>query len=164
MDDSYASWRTTSTFLFTRHVSTSLPLNSLIVFNDTSSALQFVTCGIQGSSKIAFHEVLSVFETKVWTSLVAVMLLTSYAIAKLSVAIRNRNIFSAIYSILKFLLEQGDPFRDSLMQNEKVRWISAGSLLAGIVLSNAYKNDNIYRMVLGRNLLLYDSVDLLALK
>lgn len=90
------------------------------------------------------------------------MLITSFITAKLVVVVRKGRWKNELFAIAKVFLEQGDPFASGQLQDSKVRWIVSGILLVGIVISNAYKNDNVYKMVLGRKTLYYDTISSLA--
>ncbi len=57
------------------------------------------------------------------------------------------------------LVEQRDPFPESLTKSSKFRYIIAGTLLAGVVLSNAYKSTNVYNIVRPKYIVPYDRVD-----
>ncbi len=58
--------------------------------------------------------------------------------------------FIMLQDMVKILVEQGNPFPDSVANHLRVKSIVAAILLAGIVLSNAYKNSNVYNMIFPR--------------
>lgn len=65
-------------------------------------------------------------------------------------------------TFLKVILEQGDPFPASVGNVTKFLVIIGLLLLMGIILSNAYKNTNVYNMVVPKRPLVYkDLKDLL---
>lgn len=54
-------------------------------------------------------------------------------------------------SLLKVILEQRNPFTDSFTTYDRAKLQLGMFLLAGIVVSNAYKNSNVYNMILPRS-------------
>lgn len=56
-------------------------------------------------------------------------------------------------------MEQGDPFPAHLGKNEKLRYILVGTFLAGVVISNAFKSENVYKIVLPRAEISYNNID-----
>lgn len=58
-------------------------------------------------------------------------------------------------SVLKVLWVQGDPFQPGIVKAKYCRITVGLFLLMGIVLSNAYKNTNVYNMVVQRQPILY---------
>lgn len=61
--------------------------------------------------------------------------------------------------ILKGVLEQGDPFSARFVKSSKLRWIIGTYLLAAVVLSNGYKNNNVYNMITSRKPLLIETLE-----
>lgn len=54
-------------------------------------------------------------------------------------------------------LEQGDPYRSSVSNEGRIWWFVGAFLLAGIVISNAYKNENVYNMIAPRKPIPYET-------
>lgn len=72
-----------------------------------------------------------------------------------------KNILSKTWHFVKAYLEQGGPFPENA--NQTSNFIAFASMLAATVLSNAYKNANVYNLVLPRPVLpLTDLTELLA--
>ncbi|CAL8121392.1 unnamed protein product [Orchesella dallaii] len=61
------------------------------------------------------------------------------------------NIKQYSLALLKVILEQGDPFPSEPLAATPIRLMVAAFMLVGIVLSNAYKNSNVYNMIAPRN-------------
>lgn len=120
---------------------------------DTIKSLRFMGCGRQGTSPIPFQELTNVFDMVTWLCIiftaltVPTLLRGSYGRIRLS---------SQTVSIFKMLVEQGGPFLDSVANKTRFRSVLGPLLLMGIVLSNAYKNTNIYNMVIPRKPVLYN--------
>lgn len=58
------------------------------------------------------------------------------------------NWLEKVVSIIKVLLEQGDPFPERFDKSKSFRFLMCGTLLGGLVLSNAFKSTNVYNIVL----------------
>lgn len=118
---------------------------------DPTGTLKFVSCGSRKRSQtLPFSELLVPFDVTTW-------FVTLASVAVLTIAIQtNRpvdftNHYGNFMSLLKVLLEQGNPFPRHILLSPKSRILSLIFLLVGIVLSNAYKNTNVYRMILPRH-------------
>lgn len=124
-------------------------------FQDQLSGLKFVGCGRRGLSTIPFSELTSIFDTWVW--LLLILSLSSVAI---SFRIDEKyNGWSHWLSLVKVLLEQGTPFLDTTISTLRAKWVAGSFLLIGIVVSNAYKNINLYHMVAPRKPIPYQFFD-----
>lgn len=90
--------------------------------------------------------------------MILVFTATSFAIWSIALPWKSAccGIAKQLFSIMKCLLEQGDPFVISAPTYRLLRVTLIGIFAACTVLSNAYKNDNIYRMVLPRTRLKYE--------
>lgn len=124
------------------------PFTATMDLND----LKFISCGKRGLEGAAYSELINVFDIYSW----ALIWVSSLAVS-LSISWRDKSGFvecflqafqNTLYSY-KMLLEQGGPFPISCMQPHKVttRWVAAFFFLAGIVISNAYKNTNVYNLI-----------------
>lgn len=115
-------------------------------FRDERSTLRFVGCGNRGFNSIPFHELTSIYDKWIWflifASTVAVLIPIKY--------LSKKNEISWI-SPLKLFLEQGDSFTENVLTTQRLRCVVGATLLMGVVLSNAYKNSNVYNMILPRN-------------
>ncbi|CAL8112179.1 unnamed protein product [Orchesella dallaii] len=114
--------------------------------NFEEEALEFITCGGGESGYISLIGYISAFDKWIWIWL---------AISGFASAIFLRKIFKqklrhsrkfvvdAIFMPLETFLEQGNGVHDIANRVSGVWLISTGWILAGIVLSNAYKGENI---------------------
>lgn len=115
---------------------------------DDMSALNFISCGERGLTPIPFSELTVVFDKIIW--LLIIITMVTILIPLRSLTKQNVGITSHIMSSVKLLLEQGNPFMACVSNDDRVRWIVGAFLLTGTVLSNAYKNANVYNMVAPR--------------
>lgn len=113
------------------------------------TGLRFVSCGRKRLSSIAFHELIYVFDHVVWT-----MILVSSATLAIFIKVMapNRTLLEVWLPTLKLLVEQGD----NLVDVERFRLVFCFFAISGVVLSNAYKNTNVYNMVTPRRPIPYE--------
>lgn len=115
--------------------------------------LKFVSCGERGFTSLAFSELLRVFDHNVWIMLVVSV--TTIACSLCGLLSENLHFFTAaLFTLTKALVEQSNPFSKRVMNNKKLRIILAVFLLACMVISNVYKNRNIYK-IKSREILVY---------
>ncbi|CAL8069489.1 unnamed protein product [Orchesella dallaii] len=148
-------------------------------FLDHRYSLKFVSCGRPATNTLAFSELISIFDTHTWVYLnvftVVVALLSSYGswvqkgeakghpqeIGTLSNYFHEYCIPSFL-SYFKVLVEQGDPITVSLFKIPFLRWIYLSFMAVGIVISTAYKNDNISMLTLPLQPIPYENFDQLV--
>lgn len=140
---------------FTPYVKGSLYFPYFI--QDEMSTLGFVSCGESKLSSLPFRELTSVFDGWIWLMLILTMIAVIIPLRSLSEVQVGSS--SSWLSPLKLFLEQGDPYLASVTNDRRMRWFIGTFLLAGIVLSNAYKNENIYNMITPRNPILYETLE-----
>lgn len=103
-------------------------------------------------TSIAFQELTSVFDGKTWLCIIFVTIIFSIWVHYYRA---SETMLTQIISVFKMFLEQGGPFARSVLSMKNRRCMIGLLLLMGVVLSNAYKNSNIYNMVIPRRPILY---------
>lgn len=128
------------------HVYTRYPIS------DLGKRLRFVSCGRRHLSSLPFLKLVSVFDWPIWVCVIVTTIVVPIPLCTLG---HSRN-FSITYrskhflSVIKVLLEQGNPFCVADKKSNKLKLIMSIFLLMGVVVSNAYKNSNVYTMVIPR--------------
>lgn len=120
--------------------------------------LRFVSCGYKGIEPFPFSEFVSIFDTSIWIWIPITVLVTSFSIVHLQPSSFTMIGLNCFYFI-KVLVEQGDPFPSKQLKIYRLRFVICGVLLAGIVLSNAYKSTNVYNIVTPRNSIPYRTIN-----
>lgn len=126
-----------------------------------SDTLNFVACGQKGLQQIAFTELFKVYEGLVWF----MILLTIVAVGCLSSMLAftnahktNECYWTSLLAAAQVLLEQGHGF-SSRIESFPVAKLALGPFLVmGIILSSAYKNDNVYNIALPREPIPYETL------
>lgn len=139
------------------------------ILNPISGSYRFVVCGIKGSEEMAFGELNNAYDKYVWGTLILVLCgvaLVWKLLVSVYINLYNKNLAhnlqrstfpGKLYSLLKILLEQGELTPDSAsLSNQKVKIFLGIVLTMCIVLSNGYKNVNVYKMVSPRQPLRYE--------
>lgn len=122
--------------------------------SDESTNIAFVSCGERAITPYPFRELINVFDIWIW-----ILILTSIIAVTLPlVAFSEMGLHPEILwlSPIKVLLEQGDPFPTRVVEEKRLSYVVISFLLAGIVLSNAYKNNNVYNMITPRRQVPYE--------
>lgn len=118
---------------------------------------QFVSCGTRTISSLAFNELFNIFDQWIWISIV----ITTLLISSITTLYSNRCKFGLfLHNCLsqgKVLLEQGDPYSERLHKATFLRLLLGSFLLVGVVLSNAYKNSNVYNLITPRKPLPFET-------
>lgn len=121
---------------------------------DELTSLKFVSCGKRGLASIPFEELTNVFDNWIW---ILILVSTVIVVVPLrATSTSGTRTWSHCISSIKVLLEQGDPFSSSVTSDKRLRFVIGLFLLAGIVLSNAYKNSNVYNMISPRRDIPYE--------
>lgn len=109
-----------------------------------NSDLRFISCRDATYSSFAFHELARVYEYPVW-----LMILVTFGVTiQVSKYIRSRS-HTCIF-LVKVALEQGDPMSNKLLKHRFSALVGVVVMLVGTVLTNGYKNANVYNMILPR--------------
>lgn len=113
--------------------------------------LHIVSCGSRGLEPNSFFQIMTVFDTQIWILLVVFTVLVIFC-SKHFIGISFK---ASMLSILKVLLEQGGPFPENKETVNKLKFLFCGTLLAGLVISNAFKSENVYNIVTPRKIISY---------
>lgn len=103
--------------------------------------LRFLACGRRGISALPWHEFVNVFDVWIWMAILYVIVAATgflHFVIGSDVPVVQFGL-----SVLKIIVEQSD----SVVESVKVRGGLASFILMGLVLSNAYKNSNVYNMI-----------------
>ncbi len=127
---------------------------------DNVNSLQFVACGDHGTSLLQFTAFIDVFDGYVWLFTIVTLVVGPIVLSCFSAGLNYlnfENICGYFMAILSFYLEKNDclPEKPLIL---KLQLIFVGYLFGALVLSGAYKNDNINRMIQPRPPLTYFSV------
>ncbi len=131
---------------------------SSLVVQNTFGTLRFITCGSKGLEPFPFVQFVSVFESCVWKWIFVTAVAVCFCVVHFAGrAFANSSII--IMCFVKVLLEQGDPFPQRLTNLTRLRYVVCGTLLAGLVISNAFKSTNVYNIVSPRHTIPYRELD-----
>lgn len=147
-------------------------LNVDVKFNiETSGVFQFpfvtdgdpndmriISCGKRGLDNFSITRLFRVYDEFTWlfiffcTAIVAIILyLCTYQKPTMSIS-------QISLSLTRSLLEQGDPFPLSLMKNKRHQLVIVIFLFATIIITNSFKNTNVYKMITPRKVIPYENL------
>ncbi len=137
--------------------------NVALRFKNKFGSLRFVSCGSRGLESFQLYQFVSVFEANVWAWLLVfgVFLTVVMNVLKGSTCLVNLS-YKGI-CLIKVVLEQGDPFPGKFIKSMPFRFLIGGTLLGGLVLSNAFKSTNVYSIVLPKQALKFNTIDELVI-
>ncbi len=118
---------------------------------ETITQLRFVSCGgDRGKKFISFWQLLKMYDNYVWLCI----FISSISIAlfigtfsKQQLVRNNKQTGLYLLKVVKILLLQVDPSFHKAITTETLRWAVGSFLLVGIVLSNAYKSEKVYKLM-----------------
>lgn len=151
-----------STFLIRNIKQRQRPDPPIQFLNPVNGSFRFVVCGIKGSENVLYAELISVYDKLTWFSFVLCLTCAAY-IWKFLLSVdgtsssctvnrlAGKMFLGRLYSLMKVVLEQGDisPASSSI-SSQKIRLFLGVFLAMCIILSNGYKNTNVYTMVTPR--------------
>lgn len=117
---------------------------SIVPYNmatNTLNSLRFLSCGERGNTQIRFEELITAFDKWIWYLILVTMALVTIPF----VAIADTQ--TSLLAAFKLLVEQGDPYPATVANTGSMRCLMGTFLLAGVVLSNAYKNKNLANII-----------------
>lgn len=117
-----------------------------------TNKLRIVGCGKRSETALPFQELVNIFDGWVWLAILVILVAFPLATKTLT---NGSLIMDNFTAVVKVFLEQGDPFHNSVVSRTPNRIFIGLFLLMGIILSNAYKNTNVYNMVVPRKPVLY---------
>ncbi|CAL8131309.1 unnamed protein product [Orchesella dallaii] len=123
--------------------------------------LKFIACSIPDQDSLFFQELHSIFNYEIWIALVISIIILSLLTSSIIQYLENGKVNckkllknlpqTSIFDYIITLLEQGGIISKIVEQNMSLKFMVTSYVLVGIVLSNAYKNENITRLTLPRS-------------
>ncbi len=133
--------------------------NSALGVEHKFGSLRFVSCGSRGLGNLQIKQFVAVFETYVWKWLLVFALILLVNMNLLKGSLCSLKLLEKLICLIKVLVEQGDPFPGRFIKLVSFRFLICGSLLGGLVLSNAFKSNNVYNIVLPKQPLKFSTID-----
>jgi len=142
--------------------------------------LKFVSCGKPGKGGLAFEQLTSIFDIATWvavaTSLVTMAMFLNWVVkiyssepapslfqGKLKTKLTSCvKVIPDLVLMSKVLFEQGGPISNSYLKCSNLRFALAPFLLMALILSNAYKNENVTKITLPLTLIPVNTFDKLV--
>lgn len=127
-------------------------LNEFLHFSNFPDSLVFLACGSIGVNAYPFKEFINVFQPAVWLFTLVSSIATIWTFA----IVAHRTTFNLsiwtcyIECMIRCFLNQDGECPSPVLRQNAGRFVLAGLGLAVTVMSNAYKNDNCYRMTIPR--------------
>lgn len=129
-------------------------------FEDYQVAMRFVTCNPKGVETLPYSQLFAVFDVHIWECILLSMLSLSVLLMvmeqnPLMAKLKAGKIHDHFFSTVKVLVEQEYPFPAKITGITRLRLLIGAYLLMGVVLSNGYKNTNVFILISPRKPALY---------
>lgn len=133
-----------------RRLKIDLQIQQTLIHREASSILQpaivtsvfhnmkFVTCAYQGFARLPFLELLNAFDQTIWLSIATSIIVIYVLLKSIPSLISQLTLADSSMVPIKLLLEQGNPFPNSIVNNHRGACITGSLLLVGVIVSNAY--------------------------
>jgi len=135
---------------------------------EPSKAFGFISCGKTLMQPFAFYELTGVFDNYIWIAIIVFFVAvvpTMFCVFEeanfslLSETLKLKSIadphkwfmIQTYFAPIRIVFEQGSGFSNKQMNVISLRIIAGSVILVSVVLSNAYKNENVYNMIKARN-------------
>lgn len=125
------------------------------IYTDTFKTLRFISCSTIKYEPLLFHELINIYDVRVWVSLICAMVTLSLSISHLG---RKGSFVGNMLSVFKVVVGQGDPFMHQVLSSAPLRYAAATFLFMGIILSEGYKSSNMYRIISPRQIILKENL------
>lgn len=129
--------------------------HSSIAYEDKFDNLRFVSCGPIRTGSLLFGDLLGTYTTQVWICIIVTLLILTIANAYFW---RRGSVAANMLAIFKILVGQGGPFTEKVFSSASLRFATVTMLFMGIILSEGYKNANVYNMVTPRKPVSYEKL------
>lgn len=137
-----------------RQLETQTLVTSLAFFNNSMINFAHVVCGDRGKSGLEYGQLTSSFDSWTWFAL-GLTVIIHYPVLKGVLSTSSTKL--DWISVYKVLLEQGSPFANPIT-SFPLRLAVCLYLLVGVVITNSYKNVNVYKMTQLRPRVRYETI------
>ncbi|CAL8076320.1 unnamed protein product [Orchesella dallaii] len=141
-----------------------------VLYRIHDNVLKFVSCGAPLETSLPFSQLIAIFDKWIWVGLlmvnflfVSIVLRVIRAHGEKSRLIPDIDEIAALFIIcIKPLLEQGNPIPARWEKSLHTQLVMGLLMLATLVISNGYRNENITQITLPRQPIPYDRFELLV--
>lgn len=133
----------------------SLHVRQRLGFNISSQKWSFLSCGKETEERLSFDQLAAVFDGYVWLSIL-LSFITILILPNILLGQVRRSEIVNLMDMFKLFVEQGTPFSEVGVRS---RWILGSLLLVGLLMSNAYKNSNVYNLTLPKSRIPFESLN-----
>lgn len=121
--------------------------------------LRFLSCSTLQFESLRFKELIRIYDSWIWSCIATAMILVAATISFMG---KQGSYVSSILAVFKVVVGQGDPFMARVLNNGSLRYTAATFLLMGIVLSEGYKNTNMYNIISARKVISMENLSQLV--
>lgn len=141
--------------LFVKGVHSKFSVYQILSLPENVTNLRFISCGgSRGKQSILFSELVNVYDRYVWAcSILSSLVLTVIIHRTYS---RELPFYANFLNTICLMIEQNDKLFDCALNKANIRFTVGSFLLASLVLSYAYRSENVYNITKLRKLIPYE--------
>lgn len=128
-------------------------------YPDTFRSLRFISCSTIKHEPLLFIELISIYHASVWISLICIMTGLALLISRIA---RKESFLKSMIGMFKVVVGQGDPFMRHIFSSLPLRFAVVTVLFMAIIISEGYKNSNVYHIISPRRIVLKENLSELA--
>lgn len=136
-----------------------LSILPLLILNNSLLNFRFIVSTDRGSQQHEFYQLTNAFEFQAWLLILVTLFAATVGLSQLQNMFKYHKFADSVVQMYSMIVEQGTPFPTRITTSWRNRFLLVCVLLAGIVLSNAYKNVNVYKMTQARSPLKYQLLE-----
>lgn len=123
-------------------------------YQEKFGILRFVSCSEVRVESLLYRDLTAIYESRVWAVIIITMMAVAITHAYLG---RRGSVSTNLFAVFKILTGQGDPYTHPVFNRDPLRLVTVPILFMGVILSEGYKNSNVYNMVTPRKVVSYES-------
>lgn len=120
--------------------------------------MRIISCGKRGLENFSLTNLFNVYDNFTWYLILCCVLIVSFTLHQSAYQEITLDVCHTFLCIIRSLLEQGDPFPLTFIKSKRHQLIIGTFLLVAIIISNAFKNTNVYNMITPRKVLPYENL------
>lgn len=117
---------------------------------ETHKSLRFISCYTIKLEPLLFSELINVYHEWVWVCLICIIICLALLTSRIA---RKSSFVKSILGMFKVVVGQGDPFMHNAFSSTPLRLVAVTFLFMGIIISEGYKNSNMYNMISPRKII-----------
>lgn len=117
------------------------------MYTDTFRSLRFISCSELKQECLLFSELVNIYDAWAWHCLICTTVGLAYLISSVA---KKESFVKSMLGMFKVVVGQGDPFMHHVFNSVPLRFAAVPFLFMGVIVSEGYKNSNMYNIICPR--------------